>query len=283
MHPYGGIPARIWGCSVNDDVEILAIGTELVSGLILDTNSHWLAGEISLAGGQVTRITALADDKSVIVNTIQSAVDRSARLLVTTGGLGPTPDDLTVDAISEAAGCGVRTPDEVLADYAQRRGVSLSDVLTPPRLKMASVPAVSTVYLNPVGWAPCFAVHLDSTMVWSMPGPPKEVEACFTTHIRPLITDLFSGQTARMRVKIDAPESETSPLMQRVMQAYPSAYLKAYVGLWSDAGLPVDIVVRDADGHDPSTALHGACELFVSLATAAGKTVVVETQTLAGD
>ncbi len=264
---------------MSDEVEILAIGTELVSGLILDTNSHWLAGEISLEGGEVTRITALADHKPAIVEAIRSAVARSARLVVTTGGLGPTPDDLTVEAVAEAAGCGVATPDEVLADFAQRRGMSLRDASTPPRVKMGAVPAAAAVYLNPVGWAPCFTLDLKSTSIWSMPGPPKEVKACYTTHIRPVLAGLFAGQTARMRVRIDGVESETSPIMQRVMQAYPSAYLKAYVGMWSEDGLPVDIVVRNAHGDDPNTALQGAYDLFSSLAAEAGKTVAIESHT----
>ena len=119
----------------NDDVEIFAIGTELVTGLILDTNSHWLAGEVAVAGGEVRRITVLADDLEVLTAELRAAVARRARVIITTGGLGPTPDDLTVDAVAKLAGCGVATPPEVLADYARRRGISLEEASTPPRIQ----------------------------------------------------------------------------------------------------------------------------------------------------
>ena len=68
---------------MNDKVEIFSIGTELVSGLVLATNSHWLAGEITLAGGDVRRVTALADDLRALKEELQAAVDRDARLIIT--------------------------------------------------------------------------------------------------------------------------------------------------------------------------------------------------------
>ena len=261
---------------MNDKVEIFSIGTELVSGLVLDTNSHWLAGEITLAGGDVRRVTALADDLQALKEELQAAVDRDARLIITTGGLGPTPDDLTVDAVAAVAGSRVHTPVEVLEDFARRREMSIEEVSTPPRIKMGSIPASATLYLNPVGWAPCFATEVNKSLIWSMPGPPREVEGCFTHHIHPAIQDMFSAQSARLRVYVDSFESETSPFMQRVMKEIPAAYLKAYVGQSRENGLPVDIVVRAEDGRDPNLLLEKTYALFCAVAGEAGKTVTLE-------
>ena len=261
---------------MNDDVEIFSIGTELVSGLVLDTNSHWLAGEISIAGGDVRRVTALADDVGALKTALRAAVERNARLILTTGGLGPTPDDLTVEAIAAVAGTEVYTPVEVLEDFARRREMTLEEVSTPPRLKMGSIPKSSTLHLNPVGWAPCFSTEIDGSTIWSSPGPPREVEGCFNTHIRPAIQDIFAARSARMRVYVDSFESETSPFMQRVMKEVPASYLKAYVGQSRENGLPVDIVVRRADGTDPTLLLNAAYDLFCSVAAEAGKTVTLE-------
>ena len=141
---------------MNDDVEIFSIGTELVSGLVLDTNSHWLAGEVSVAGGDVRRITALADDLDALIAELRAAVARKARVVLTTGGLGPTPDDMTVDAIAAVAGSGTHTPFEVIEDYAQRRNMTIEEVSVPPRLKMGSIPQASTVHLNRLGGRPAF-------------------------------------------------------------------------------------------------------------------------------
>ena len=99
-----------------------------MSGVVLDTNSHWLAGEITLAGGDVRRVTALADDLRALKDELQAAVDRDARLIITTGGLGPTPDDLTVDAVAAVAGSRVHTPVEVLEDFARRREMTIEEV-----------------------------------------------------------------------------------------------------------------------------------------------------------
>ncbi|MBM4437146.1 MAG: hypothetical protein FJ029_07930, partial [Actinobacteria bacterium] len=242
----------------NDSVEIFAFGTELVSGLILDTNSHWLSSEISLAGGQVRRITALEDDLEAMVRALNASIDRQTRIILSTGGLGPTPDDLTVDALAQVGGCDVHTPRVVLEDYARRRNMSFEEVSTPPRIKMGSVPSASRVHLNPVGWAPCFSMDVRGTTLWAMPGPPKEVEGCFGTHIRPVVESLFAGRSARLRVYINAHESETSPYLQKVMRELPHAYLKAYVGLSTPGGLPLDIVIRSSDGQDPQALLQEA-------------------------
>lgn len=260
----------------NDDVEIFAIGTELVTGLILDTNSHWLAGEVAVAGGDVRRITALADDFDALTAELRAAVGRRARVIITTGGLGPTPDDLTVEAVAELAGCGIHTPRDVLEDYARRRGISLEEASSPPRLKMGTVPAAARVHLNPVGWAPCFMVQVEESSVWCMPGPPREVQGCFRAHIQPVIERMFAGQSARLRVFIDAHESETSPLMQSVMRRIPAAYLKAYVGMSNPEGLPVDIVVRSEDGVAPKELLQQAYDEFCAVAAESGKTVTLE-------
>ena len=116
---------------MNDDVEIFSIGTELVSGLVLDTNSHWLAGEVSVAGGDVRRITALADDMDALIEELRAAVARGPRAILTTGGLGPTPDDMTVDAIAAVAGSDTHTPFEVIEDYAKRRNMTIEEVSVP--------------------------------------------------------------------------------------------------------------------------------------------------------
>ena len=262
----------------NDSVEIFAIGTELVSGLILDTNSHWISSEISLAGGQVRRITSMPDIMDDIQTELRRAVDRQTRVVITTGGLGPTPDDMTVDAVAAVAGCGVHTPPEVLEDYARRRTMTVAEVSTPPRIKMGSVPSVASLHLNPVGWAPCFDVKLGVTTIWSMPGPPREMEGCFTAHIRPVLAQMFASKSARLRVYINASESETSPFMQKVMRDCSYAYLKAYVGMSAQGinGLPVDIVVRGLNGADPQALLQDAHDRFSAAAAEAGRTVALD-------
>src|SRR5436305_13900106 len=87
-------------------VEIFSIGTELLIGRIQDTNSFWLAQQASELGAEVGRITIVGDDRAVILGALREAVARGARTVLTTGGLGPTPDDLTVECVAALPGVG---------------------------------------------------------------------------------------------------------------------------------------------------------------------------------
>src|SRR5581483_8418886 len=87
-------------------VEIFSIGTELLIGRIQDTNSFWLAQQASELGAEIGRITIVGDDRSVIVGALREAVGRGARTVLTTGGLGPTPDDLTGECVAGRVGGG---------------------------------------------------------------------------------------------------------------------------------------------------------------------------------
>jgi nicotinamide-nucleotide amidase len=94
---------------VNDlpSVELYSIGTELLMGQIQDTNAFWMAQQIAGLGGYIRRISILDDDVDDMVRVLADAVDRKTRAIITTGGLGPTPDDLTVEAIARLKGVDI--------------------------------------------------------------------------------------------------------------------------------------------------------------------------------
>jgi molybdenum cofactor synthesis domain-containing protein len=84
--------------------EIIAIGNELLLGDVLDTNTNWLCKRITGLGGLVSRAALIRDEHAAIVSEIRSALDRAPDLIITTGGLGPTGDDITMEAVAEATG-----------------------------------------------------------------------------------------------------------------------------------------------------------------------------------
>ena len=256
-------------------VEIFSVGTEVVLGRIQDTNSSWLAERIVAAGGDLTRITAVRDDFIEMQSAIQDSICRGVGLIVTTGGLGPTPDDITVEVVAAIAGCGVRSDEAVISDYRERRGIAETEELTPGLIKMGTIPEVAQVFLNPVGWAPSFATELDNSVLFSMPGPPREVQGAFDTHLARILNEGYQGKVAVSRVRIDMFESQVSPLLEEVMSQFPNSYLKAYVALGDGTGLPVDIVVRGVDGLVPEEELKKVLECFWALATRHGKTLEV--------
>lgn len=252
-------------------VEIFSIGTEVVLGRIQDTNSSWLAERIVAAGGDLGRITAVRDVPDEVESALRDSIDRGAGLIVTTGGLGPTPDDLTVEIVAKIAGCGLRSDEAVVADYRERRQIPATEELNPSMVKMGSVPEAARVFINPVGWAPGFAVEVDGSVVFCMPGPPREVKGIFEAHLAGIVSQGYRGKVAVRRVRIEMFESQVSPLLQEVMGKFPNAYLKAYVAMGDGAGLPVDVVVRGADGLPPSRELNNVLDFFASLAELHGK------------
>ncbi len=255
-------------------IEIFSIGTELVLGRIQDTNGHWIAQEIAKVGGILRRATMIPDELNEIVLALQEAVDRGSKIIITTGGLGPTPDDLTVAAVSLLAGVNPVVDDFTLEDFMRRRNISDRDSVSPGLLKMATVPTGAKVFQNPAGWAPCTMVGVAGATILSLPGPPKEMMALFSRYVEVFISETYETKIASVRVVVDMFESEVSPLLQEVMQRFPNTYLKAYVAMRHDAhGMPVDLVARAENPASAQELLDRSVDLFGKLVTERGKTM----------
>ncbi len=253
-------------------VRIVAIGTELVLGRIQDTNSFWLAQQLTDLGAEVRRIVVLPDVLDEIIAALQDAADAGADFVVVTGGLGPTPDDITVEALARLLGVGTYEEPNLLEDYQRRRQMSADD-LTPGLRKMATVPENAVVWASPAGWAPCIQVSKAETTYFVMPGPPREMEALFDRYVATAISDSLETKSAARRVFVNMSESECSPLIEEAMQQYPGLYAKAYVALRSDTHMPVDFVARAASDRDAREMLSGALDQFSAGVKELGKDI----------
>lgn len=252
-------------------VEIFSIGKELLIGQIQDSNSFWLSQQVTSLGATMQRITILDDHQPTIVKGLGDAVKRGAKTIITTGGLGPTPDDLTVASIAELLGVGTHVDDAVVQDHLRRRGITIEEH-TENLKRMATVPDGATAYASPAGWAPLIRVDLDGCTIFSMPGPPREMEAVFARFLE----DYFStGEGARRavthRVYVDMWESEVSPLLQQVMEAVPGTYCKGYIALGNQRFLPIDVVTRGTDETEAQAALSKALDLLERLVGEVGR------------
>ena len=259
-------------------VELYSIGTELLMGQIQDTNACWMAQQIARLGGYVRRITILDDDIEEIVGTLKDAIARKTRVIITTGGLGPTPDDLTVEAVARLMDTDIVVQDTIIETFMNKRNVRRED-LSPGLVKMATSPRGSRAYPNPVGAAPCIESQIDGTTLFSIPGPPREMKALFQQSIEPAVAGLYSGNRASIRVAVNLPESGVGPLLQSVMQEHPDTYLKAYVALREqiEGGqrLPVDIVARAENEEGARALLDAALASFRVLVEAKGQAVEI--------
>jgi nicotinamide-nucleotide amidase len=154
--------------------EILAVGTELLVGETRDTNSGDLAIELTALGVEVLRISDIPDRQDILVEAMRSALARTD-LVITSGGLGPTPDDLTREAIAEVIGESPAVDAELeswLRDIWARRGLPFSTV----NLKQAWLIPSARALPNPHGTAPGWWVETESNVVLALPGPPRELE-----------------------------------------------------------------------------------------------------------
>ncbi len=173
---------------------VLAIGDELLSGETVDTNSSYLDGLLERIGWTVTRHLTVADDLDAIAAAFTEA-SKDADLILSTGGLGPTRDDLTLEGLAKALGCGLRR-DEAVIESIRARFASFGREMTPNNERQAMVPEVGEVLENEVGTAPSFTAELNRARVFLMPGVPREVRWLMEHRVLPRIRP---GDVSRMR------------------------------------------------------------------------------------
>jgi len=171
------------------NAEILTIGTELLLGEITDTNTGFLARSLASIGVNVFRTTSVGDNQGRISSAIREILER-VDLLITTGGLGPTIDDPTREAVAAALGRPL-TFHEDLWEHIQGCFIQRGRQATANNRRQAYLPQGAEVIHNPVGTAPAFLVQTDTGTLISLPGVPLEMETLMLDSVLPLIRSRF--------------------------------------------------------------------------------------------
>ncbi|MCS7224777.1 MAG: molybdopterin-binding protein [Armatimonadetes bacterium] len=217
--------------------EILTIGTEILLGDVLDTNSQWLSRRLVRMGASVRRHVTVGDDEREIVTEVRHALSRAPDLLITTGGLGPTDDDRTLSAVAQALNVPLILNEEALKMIAQRykelfeSGAVDSPEMTPSRTKMAYLPAGGEPLLNQVGTAPGVWLAVGKTTLVCLPGVPAELKDIFTNALPPLLKSVLgTGYYSERLYEVTCKdESVLSSILKEVASAHPDVYLKSKV------------------------------------------------------
>jgi len=170
--------------------ELIAIGSELLLGEIIDTNSAHLAQKLRTIGLSVERFSAIGDDVAAIARLVQEASARAA-VVITTGGLGPTVDDPTREAVARAFGQDLEYRPELWEQIAERFR-RFGRTPTENNRRQAYVPAGAIPLENPVGTAPCFIVEHAQGVVICLPGVPREMEHMLETRVLPYVRERFN-------------------------------------------------------------------------------------------
>lgn len=180
--------------------EILSVGTELLLGDILNTDTRFLARELADMGISVLHHSTVGDNDARLTEALRLALSRSEIVLVT-GGLGPTADDITREVCCRELGCELvldrQIADEIEAYFSQR-----DTEMPQTNIKQAYVPVGGTVFYNNNGTAPGLAIKKDGKCVIMLPGPPGELEPMFRESAAPYLADYSDGSIVSQTVHV---------------------------------------------------------------------------------
>jgi len=221
---------------MKQQMEIICIGNELLIGKTLNTSAQWLAKRATTFGIMTKRITAVGDDVDEIASVVHEALKRKTKFIITTGGLGPTFDDKTLEGIAKALNRKSEVNEKALKMVREkyetyfREGKMKRVELTPPRVKMATLPERAEPLPNPLGTAPGVIIEMEATFLISLPGVPPEMEAIYEEFVAPLLKK-EAGELTFFETSIYADgimESALAPLIDKTMHDNPHIYIKSH-------------------------------------------------------
>ena len=248
--------------------EILAVGTELLTPFRVDTNSLYLTEQLNSIGIDVRSKIVVGDDAADLANRLRQSLAR-ADLVVTTGGLGPTSDDVTREVVAEVLGLPL-VEDAALVESIrsrfERRGLHMPDA----NRRQAAVPSGARVLPNPNGTAPGLWVATGERVVVLLPGPPREMRPMFEDAVMPALANRASGRRVFRRVVKVAgrPESHVEEIAHPIYSTLSSGAVPIDTTILASPGLiELHLSARGDDGPAIEAALElGVQALAVALA-----------------
>ncbi len=181
------------------DAEIIAIGTEILLGEIVDTNSRYIARRLRELGLNIYRTATVGDNRERIAQAIREGLARSD-IIITTGGLGPTVDDPTREAIALAFNVEIEFRPDLWEQVIERfRGFNRYP--TENNRRQAHIPSGAIAIENPVGTAPAFRIEADERVVIALPGVPREMEHLVEQAVLPYLRQRYDLRT-QLKVRV---------------------------------------------------------------------------------
>ncbi len=209
--------------------QIITIGDELLIGQTIDTNSAWIGAELSMAGFDIQRKTSIHDNRSDILKALSEAAGK-ADVIIITGGLGPTSDDITRQTLCEFFGTKLVLNREVLEMIEKmmlRRKIPMNE----NNRKQAEVPEACKVLKNRAGTAPGLWFEKDKSIFISMPGVPYEMKTIMADHVLPRLMKRFRSQAIIHKniMTYGAPEARLAEMLKEFEAALPENIRLAYL------------------------------------------------------
>jgi molybdenum cofactor synthesis domain-containing protein len=229
---------------------VLVIGDEILSGRTRDQNINYIASHLTRIGIRLKEVRVVADDEDAIVAAVNELRTRHSYLF-TTGGLGPTHDDITADAIAKALGVDIgidARAKEMMEAFLAKRGAAV----TPARMRMARIPRGATLVRNAISVAPGFMI--DNVIV--LAGVP-DVMQVMLDDVTPRLATGTKLQT--QTIKLARAEGDVADMFAAHQQTFPDVTMGSYPS-FSDGRISTQLVLRSTD----SARLAHACETLMS-------------------
>jgi molybdenum cofactor synthesis domain-containing protein len=253
------------------NVEIINTGNELLSGKIQNTNLDFLIKNLARLGARLTQVTIILDNLKVISDTLRAALEHNVEVIITTGGLGATYDDMTLAAVAEAIHRPLMLDERALEmveakfEYAKKLGWTNGAEISEHWKKMAVIPEGSIPLNNPPGAAPGVQIEYNGKTIFAMPGPPEELKAIFRTAVRPYL---------QTRIKTKPPEAHfyvlgvieptISGLIQEIFTKFKGVWIKSHPMLHTGK-LALEIHITLQEGYNSAKLVENAKNYFMGL------------------
>jgi len=249
------------------DIVVVGIGNELLDGRVVNTNLTWLGEHLEQEGFSISRAVILRDDVQEACKHLTQIIRERPDMILVTGGLGPTWDDVTLQSIACALGVQLKVNEVALAMIRAR----IRGRLTPERKKMAFLPEGSKPLTNTRGTAPGVYYAKGDTRIVALPGVPEEMKGLFDREVLKIIKRNFKGEkraTGRIVVK-DIPEADLAPMVDRVRASVAGIYIKSHVK-YSEKGLSPIEVFLSCRGRRSKSKIRDATRMLRTLVVKAG-------------
>ncbi|MHA2185085.1 MAG: molybdopterin-binding protein [Promethearchaeota archaeon] len=227
------------------DIELLIIGNEILIGKTLDSNSNWMAKRISRYGHHLKRITSVDDDLDTISSALKEMIKRNPDIIITSGGLGPTFDDMTLEGIALGLDRKLELNQHAYSsikkayEHAHKQGILKLEGMTKEREKMAYLPQGSIPLPNTVGTAPGVKVKEGDISIFILPGVPTEMKSIFRNIINPILKDKKGKFLEKGFLFSGIGESQIAPYTNELAQKYPQLWIKTHPRI----GLSVEVEI----------------------------------------
>jgi len=229
------------------NVELLMIGNEILIGKTQDTNSNWMARRLTKFGYRVNRIITIGDDLKVISSTFKNILKRKPDMIIISGGMGPTFDDMTLEGVAQGLNIKLKLNEHALKSiekayrHAYDKGILKLKGMTKERKKMAYIPEGSIPLPNTVGTAPGVKIREEDTFIYILPGVPAELKALFRNVIVPILKEKRGTFIEKGFLFSGIGESQIAPFTSELEKKNPQIWIKTHpkIGLSIEVELSI--------------------------------------------